>query len=51
MVLKVADFRVSKTFAKTLRRFVRAAGNEVRIDRAFGSTGPRSSTSRSGCSS
>ena len=36
MVLKVADFRVSKTFAKTLRRFVRAAGNEVRIDHAFG---------------
>ena len=36
MVLKVADFRVSKTFAKTLRRFVRAAGNEVLMDHAFG---------------
>jgi leucyl/phenylalanyl-tRNA---protein transferase len=36
MVLKVADFRVSRTFAKTLRRFVRGPANDVRIDQAFG---------------
>jgi len=36
MVLPVNDFRVSKTFAKTLRRFVRRPRNEVRIDHAFG---------------
>ena len=35
MVLPVAQFKVSKSLAKTLRRFMRAPGNEVRIDSAF----------------
>jgi leucyl/phenylalanyl-tRNA--protein transferase len=35
MVLPVAQFKVSKSLAKTLRRFVRSAGHEVRIDSAF----------------
>ena len=35
MVLPVADFKVSKSLAKTLRRFVRDAACEVRIDSAF----------------
>jgi leucyl/phenylalanyl-tRNA--protein transferase len=35
MVLPVAEFKVSKSFAKTLRRFVRAPHCEVRFDSAF----------------
>ncbi len=35
MVLPVAQFKVSKSLAKTLRRFVRAPGSELRIDSAF----------------
>jgi leucyl/phenylalanyl-tRNA---protein transferase len=35
MVLPVAQFKVSKSLAKTLRRFARAPGSEVRIDSAF----------------
>jgi len=35
MVLPVADFKVSRSLAKTLRRFVRAPGHELRIDSAF----------------
>jgi leucyl/phenylalanyl-tRNA---protein transferase len=35
MVLPVAQFKVSRSLAKTLRRFVRTAGCEVRIDSAF----------------
>jgi len=35
MVLPVADFRVSRTFRKTLRRFIRSAGCELRFDSAF----------------
>jgi leucyl/phenylalanyl-tRNA---protein transferase len=32
MVLPVASFRLSKSLAKTIRRFVRGGGNAVRID-------------------
>ena len=35
MVLPVARFKVSKSLGKTLRRFVRTAGCELRIDSAF----------------
>ncbi|MBX3645792.1 MAG: leucyl/phenylalanyl-tRNA--protein transferase [Rubrivivax sp.] len=35
MVLPVADFKVSKSLAKTLRRFQRTPGCELRIDSAF----------------
>jgi leucyl/phenylalanyl-tRNA---protein transferase len=35
MVLPVAQFTVSKSLAKTLRRFVRGPGNALRIDSAF----------------
>jgi leucyl/phenylalanyl-tRNA--protein transferase len=35
MVLPVSQFKVSKSLAKTLRRFVRAPGAELRIDSAF----------------
>ena len=35
MVLPVAQFKVSKSLAKTLRRFQRSPGCEVRIDSAF----------------
>jgi len=35
MVLPVSQFKVSKSLAKTLRRFVRAPGTELRIDSAF----------------
>ena len=35
MVLPVAHFKVSRSLAKTLRRFVRGAGNELRVDSAF----------------
>lgn len=35
MVLKVADFRVHASFRKTLRRFARDPGCEVRVDTAF----------------
>jgi leucyl/phenylalanyl-tRNA---protein transferase len=35
MVLPVSQFAVSKSLAKTLRRFVRTPGSEVRIDSAF----------------
>ncbi len=35
MVLPVAHFKVSKSLGKTLRRFVRTPGCEVRIDSAF----------------
>ena len=35
MVLPVAQFTVSKSLAKTLRRFARTPGSEVRIDSAF----------------
>jgi leucyl/phenylalanyl-tRNA---protein transferase len=35
MVLPVAAFHVAHSFAKTLRRFVRTPGREVRIDSAF----------------
>ena len=35
MVLPVADFKVSRSLAKTLRRFVRSPGCELRIDSAF----------------
>ena len=35
MVLPVAEFKVSRSLAKTLRRFVREPGCEVRIDSAF----------------
>jgi len=35
MVLPVADFKVSRSLGKTLRRFVREPGNAVRIDSAF----------------
>ena len=35
MVLPVAEFNVSKSFAKALRRFLRAPGCKVRIDSAF----------------
>jgi leucyl/phenylalanyl-tRNA--protein transferase len=36
MVLPVAQFKVSRSLAKTLRRFVRGPGNELRTDSAFG---------------
>ena len=36
MVLPVEQFRLSKSLAKTLRRFQRTPGCEVRIDGAFG---------------
>ena len=35
MVLPVAEFKLSKTLRKTLRRFIAAEGCEVRIDHAF----------------
>jgi leucyl/phenylalanyl-tRNA--protein transferase len=35
MVLPVAEFRVTRSFAKVLRRFVRTPGCDVRIDSAF----------------
>jgi leucyl/phenylalanyl-tRNA---protein transferase len=35
MVLPVAEFRLSQSLRKTLRRFVRTPGCEVRIDSAF----------------
>ena len=35
MVLPVAQFKVSRSLAKTLRRFIRGPGNELRIDSAF----------------
>ena len=35
MVLPVAEFRLSQSMRKTLRRFVRSAGCEVRVDSAF----------------
>lgn len=35
MVLKVADFRLHRSFKKTLRRFVQTPGCEIRIDSAF----------------
>lgn len=35
MVLQVAQFKLSKSLAKTLRRFQRTPGCEVRIDSAF----------------
>ena len=35
MVLPVADFKVSRSLGKTLRRFVRSPACEVRIDSAF----------------
>jgi leucyl/phenylalanyl-tRNA--protein transferase len=35
MVLPVADFRLSHTLKKTLRRFIRSPGHEVRVDSAF----------------
>jgi leucyl/phenylalanyl-tRNA--protein transferase len=35
MVLPVAQFKVSRSLAKTLRRFARSSGHEVRIDSAF----------------
>ncbi|MEO7852152.1 MAG: leucyl/phenylalanyl-tRNA--protein transferase [Rubrivivax sp.] len=35
MVLPVDQFRVSKTFVKTLRRFVRSSGHRIRIDTDF----------------
>jgi len=35
MVLPVAEFHLSHSFTKTLRRFVRTPGFEVRIDSAF----------------
>jgi leucyl/phenylalanyl-tRNA--protein transferase len=36
MVLPVAQFKVSRSLGKTLRRFIRDPANEVRIDSAFG---------------
>jgi leucyl/phenylalanyl-tRNA--protein transferase len=35
MVLRVADFKVSRSLRKTLRRFIATPGCEVRIDTAF----------------
>jgi leucyl/phenylalanyl-tRNA---protein transferase len=35
MVLPVADLRLSHTLKKTLRRFIRSPGHEVRFDSAF----------------
>lgn len=35
MVLPVAEFRLSHTLAKTLRRFIRSPGCAVRVDSAF----------------
>ena len=35
MVLPVAGFRLSHTLGKTLRRFIRSPGHEVRFDSAF----------------
>jgi len=35
MVLRVADFRLHPSMRKTLRRFVRTAGCEIRVDSAF----------------
>jgi leucyl/phenylalanyl-tRNA--protein transferase len=35
MVLRVAEFKLSKSLRKTLRRFIATPGREVRIDRAF----------------
>ena len=35
MVLPVAQFKLSRSLAKTLRRFVRGAGCQLRIDSAF----------------
>lgn len=36
MVLPVAEFRLSRSLRKTLRRFVASPGDEIRIDSAFG---------------
>jgi leucyl/phenylalanyl-tRNA--protein transferase len=36
MVLPVAEFRLSHSLKKTLRRFVRTPGCEIRVDSAFG---------------
>lgn len=35
MVLKVADFKVSRSLRKTLRRFAQSPGCEIRVDTAF----------------
>lgn len=35
MVLRVRDFRISRSMRKTLRRFVQTPGCEVRVDTAF----------------
>ena len=35
MVLPVADFKLSRSLRKTLRRFVQTPGNELRVDSAF----------------
>lgn len=35
MVLPVDEFRVSRSLRKTLRKFVRSPGHEVRVDHAF----------------
>jgi leucyl/phenylalanyl-tRNA---protein transferase len=35
MVLPVAEFKLHRSLAKTLRRFLATPGNEVRFDRAF----------------
>lgn len=35
MVLQVADFKVSRSLRKTLQRFIRTPGCEIRIDSAF----------------
>jgi leucyl/phenylalanyl-tRNA--protein transferase len=36
MVLKTADFKLSRSLAKTLRRFLATPGCEIRVDHAFG---------------
>jgi len=36
MVLKTAEFKLSRSLAKTLRRFLATAGSEMRVDHAFG---------------
>ena len=36
MVLPVAEFRLHRSLAKVLRRFLRTPGNAVRVDSAFG---------------
>ncbi|MDE1949675.1 MAG: leucyl/phenylalanyl-tRNA--protein transferase, partial [Burkholderiales bacterium] len=35
MVLPVAEFKVARSFAKTLRRFIAAPGCAIRVDHAF----------------